>query len=91
MTFFRRKRRPRVDPLIKEHIRRVQNSGLFDGAWYLATYPELAAFAPGPLAHFCEYGLHEHRDPGPNFDTRRYLDAVPEAANRNVAAIPPRA
>ncbi|GJD46925.1 hypothetical protein AFCDBAGC_4810 [Methylobacterium cerastii] len=52
---------------------------MFDAEWYRATYPELAGFGPGPLAHFCEYGLHEHRDPGPNFDTRRYLDAVPAA------------
>ncbi|TXM69587.1 glycosyltransferase [Methylobacterium sp. WL12] len=79
MKFFRSKRRPRVDPVIADHTRRVQDSGLFDAEWYRATYPELAGFGPGPLAHFCEYGLHEHRDPGPNFDTRRYLDAVPEA------------
>ncbi len=79
MKFFRSKSRRRVDPLIADYTRRVQDSGLFDAEWYLATYPELASFGPGPLAHFCEYGLHEHRDPGPNFDTRYYLTAIPGA------------
>ena len=79
MKLFRRKVRPRVDPVIAEYTRRVADSGLFDAAWYLATYPDLAGFGPGPLAHFCEHGLREHRDPGPNFDTRRYLDAIPGA------------
>ena len=79
MKFFRNRGRSRINPVIVDYARRVQASGLFDAEWYRAIYPELAGFTPGPLAHFCEYGLHEHRDPGPNFDTRRYLDAIPEA------------
>ncbi|MET0428521.1 MAG: glycosyltransferase [Microvirga sp.] len=78
MIFGKKKPRvPRVDPKVVEAVRA---SGLFVGEWYLHRYPETAAFRDGPLAHFCEYGLREHRDPGPNFSTRKYLENRPDAA-----------
>ncbi|GJE60043.1 glycosyltransferase [Methylobacterium trifolii] len=77
MLFWKKRpRSTRPDPQVVEAVRA---SGLFDAAWYLHAYPEVAAFQAGPLLHFCEYGLDEHREPGPNFSTQRYLGHRPEA------------
>lgn len=81
MRLFRNSRRRQVPPASIELPQRVLASKLFDGTWYRETYPDVAGFPLGPLAHFCEHGVHERRDPGPNFDTRRYLAAVPEAGD----------
>ncbi|MFK5600318.1 glycosyltransferase [Methylobacterium sp. HMF5984] len=62
----------------------VQASGFFDPEFYLLRYPEIRSFRKGPLVHFCQYGIYEHRDPGPNFDTRAYLDVFPEAGKLTV-------
>src|ERR1700712_905205 len=56
----------------------VQASGFFDPEFYLLRYPEIRPFRKGPLVHFCQYGIYEPRDPGPNFDTRAYLASSPE-------------
>ena len=79
-----RKRRPIVPPLDPQVVGRVTDSGLFDAAWYLHRYPETAGFRAGPLAHFCQYGLVEHRDPGPNFSTQKYLRHRPNAGTGDV-------
>lgn len=75
MFFARRKRAPKspVDPAL---VAAVEESNLFDPEWYVQTYPEVSKFKSGPLGHFCEYGIFEHRNPGPNFDTNRYLAAL---------------
>jgi GT2 family glycosyltransferase len=80
MTFFRIKRSRQAARSTENYTDIVRNSGLFDADWYINKYPDVATYAAGPLEHFCEHGLHEYRDPGPNFDTRRYLDAVPDTA-----------
>ncbi|MFC5552841.1 glycosyltransferase [Methylobacterium iners] len=79
MKFFPFKRRSRISPSIQACTERVRTSSLFDEEWYLRKYPDVRTSDAGPLAHFCEHGMYEHRDPGPNFDTRRYLNALPEA------------
>ena len=80
MRFFKGRRRPRVSASVDPAtVALVEGSGLFDPGWYLAAYPEVAAFKGGPLAHFCEYGLHEFRDPGPEFSHATYRRRAPEA------------
>lgn len=86
MTWFRRKRDSAGSSVDPQVVAAVSASGLFDPAWYLATYPEIGAFPLGPLLHFCQHGMREHRDPGPNFSTRKYCESVPEAAT---APLPP--
>ena len=54
---------------------------LFDAAWYLGQYPEVAALDCDPLTHYLRWGAHEGRDPNPVFNTAWYL-----ANNPNVAA-----
>lgn len=74
MFFVRRKRTPK-SPINSTLIATVKGSNLFDPEWYVQTYPEVSKFKWGPLGHFCEYGILEHRDPGPNFSTVRYVAA----------------
>src|SRR5262249_55509523 len=46
----------------------VQNSGLFDPAWYQSRYGDVAAARLDPFEHFVRNGSAERRSPGPNFD-----------------------
>lgn len=46
--------------------------GLFDPAWYLAAYPDVARRRVDPLAHYLTSGAREGRSPGPLFDEAWY-------------------
>ncbi len=41
---------------------------VFDGAWYLARYPDVLGAGLDPLTHLLGSGLTEGRDPGPHVD-----------------------
>ena len=89
MRFFKKKalRVPDYLPISSEEVLvfdAVQASGLFDPEFYLLRYPEIRSFRKGPLAHFCQYGIYEHRDPGPNFDTRAFLKMFPEEGKLSI-------
>ena len=91
MRFFRKKTVKNLDyaptdPVELSILNAVRASGFFDPEFYLLRYPEIRPFRAGPMAHFCQYGIHEHRDPGPNFDTRSFLQMYPEEGK---LAIPP--
>ncbi|MFN4173001.1 MAG: glycosyltransferase family 4 protein [Pseudorhodobacter sp.] len=56
---------------------RLRRSALFDAAWYLETYPDLARAGPHKGArdaglHYLAHGAAEGRDPGPGFSTSGY-------------------
>ena len=53
----------------------LQQSTLFDGEWYLRTYPDVAASGQDPAQHYLNFGWREGRDPGPHFSTDAYLRA----------------
>ncbi len=57
----------------------VEQSGFFDGEWYLARYADVRRFGQAPLEHFLEAGLQEGRDPGPDFDSDFYAEENPTA------------
>ncbi len=59
---------------------RIALRKIFDGDWYLATYPDVAATGLDPLSHYLEYGAAEGRDPGLTFSTRGYLQSYPDVA-----------
>jgi glycosyltransferase involved in cell wall biosynthesis len=65
---------------IASDIALLGNSGLFDAAWYLQRYPDVASARANPLEHYLHQGATEARDPGPGFDTRWYLDRYPDVA-----------
>ena len=50
---------------------------LFDPAWYLSEYPDIAASGLDPLQHYVAFGAREGRNPNPVFDTHWYLTRNP--------------
>lgn len=51
---------------------RLRHTPLFDAAWYLQSYPDVAASGADPATHYLTYGAAEGRDPGPLFSTSGY-------------------
>lgn len=51
----------------------VKDSGLFDEAWYLNEYPDVAELGMVPLLHYLWLGWRLGRSPGPAFDAQWYL------------------
>lgn len=47
----------------------LRKSPLFDAAWYLDSYPDVAATGADPALHYLTHGAAEGRDPGPLFST----------------------
>lgn len=68
----------------KDQMQLIASSGLFDGDWYLTTYPDVAAAAVDPLGHFVDLGWREGRDPGSGFNTSSYLKANADVARAGI-------
>jgi len=51
---------------------------LFDPAFYLSEYPDVARLGCEPLSHFLQHGGREFRNPIPLFDSRYYLETYPD-------------
>ncbi len=58
----------------------IGSSGLFDSAWYLETYPDVAARGVDPLRHYVRHGAREGRDPNRLFSSSWYLANNPDVA-----------
>ena len=56
------------------------NSGLFDAAWYLETYPDLKSAKVRAQDHYFQSGWREGRMPNAVFDTSWYLQKYKEVA-----------
>lgn len=61
----------------------INGSDLFDGAWYLRTYPAAAGSGATPALHYLRRGAGTGKDPGPDFDTRAYRRQHPELGPRD--------
>ncbi|QIE55383.1 hypothetical protein G5B40_07880 [Pikeienuella piscinae] len=59
----------------------LRRSDLFDDAYYLARYPDVAAAGASPRLHYLRHGCAEGRDPSAAFSTAKYY-----AANADVRA-----
>lgn len=59
-------------------LKLIQDSSLFDEAWYLAKNPDVAQAKIDPALHYLRHGGFEGRDPGPNFSSAFYLDTYPD-------------
>ncbi|MBN1121879.1 MAG: hypothetical protein JXJ17_12425 [Anaerolineae bacterium] len=66
--------------LLVINVRQIQNSELFDRAWYLQTYPDVAAQRINPIRHYLLHGVDEGRNPNPHFSTKSYLRRYPDVA-----------
>jgi hypothetical protein len=60
--------------------RRIERSGVFDAAWYLERYPDVAAGPRDPLEHYARFGAREGRQPNPYFEPEWYWLQCPVAA-----------
>jgi hypothetical protein len=56
----------------------LRRSRLFDGVWYLSTYPEVARSGLSPALHYLRHGAAEGKDPGPEFSTNSYSARHPQ-------------
>lgn len=62
---------------------RILDSGLFDGAWYLEHYNDVANANYPPLLHYMVHGALEGRSPGPDFNAGWYLAHYPDIIGTN--------
>ena len=70
-------------PGLRRRCAFLVRSGLFDAAWYIKTYPDVAKFKGGDApAHYLLHGAAEGRSPGPLFDEKWYAHK-----NADVAAV----
>lgn len=65
---------------------RLRASSLFDAAWYLDRYPDVAALGMDPAEHYVMVGAALDRLPGPDFHPETYRRDNPAAAS---SGLPP--
>lgn len=65
---------PPPDPRLAQ----IEKSGLFDPAWYLRRYPDVATAGEHPTVHYYYLGGEEGRWAGPRFDTGFYRARYPD-------------
>jgi len=66
--------KPAIFPvrLRRRPAEQILRAPLFDAAWYLKHYPDVAEAGIDPLQHFLARGVAEGRQPSPLFDTTWY-------------------
>jgi glycosyltransferase involved in cell wall biosynthesis len=64
--------------ITESKLREVLESGLFDEAWYRASFPDVVALPISPVEHYLRFGACMGRSPGPRFDAVAYLDEYPD-------------
>jgi hypothetical protein len=79
-ALFNRLRDPHSAVQKRMELQVLQGSELFDPAYYLTTYPDVAKAGVNPAVHYFESGALEGRDPSPDFDTSFYLATYPDVA-----------
>ncbi|HNH88223.1 MAG TPA: hypothetical protein PLL24_01315 [Thiobacillaceae bacterium] len=62
----------------------LENSPLFDRAWYLDQYPQAAGMSMDASLHYLRHGAREGLDPGPGFSTLRYLEKNPDVVREGL-------
>lgn len=63
---------PAPTPPHAEAVAMIRDSGLFDEAWYLASYPDAASSGLDPIEHYLTIGAARGDNPHPLFDTGFY-------------------
>ncbi len=64
--------------LVKGAFEGRQPHPLFDPAFYLRKYPDVAAAGVNPFCHYLKHGYKELRQPHPLFDPAFYLSRNPD-------------
>ncbi len=66
----------------------ISDSGLFDPAYYVQSYPEVASADDDPLWHYIEHGSDEDRNPSQLFDTDFYRRSNAEILRKQPDILP---
>ncbi|MFO1102459.1 MAG: hypothetical protein U1E20_06085 [Methylocystis sp.] len=66
---------------------RKRPNPLFDAAYYLERYPDVAVRGQDAYAHYLRFGADEGRDPNPLFDTKWYYERYPDVKNAGFNAL----
>ncbi len=61
---------------LAEVVATIRDSGLFDEAWYAATYPDAKASGLDPIEHYVMIGAAQGLNPHPLFDTVFYAQQM---------------
>jgi len=61
----------------------VKNSDIFDGAYYLVLYPEVAKAGLDPVSHYLEHGWKDNLSTSRHFDREKYLREVLKGKKEN--------
>lgn len=69
---------------IESQVDLIKSSYLFDSAWYLQEYQDVAKLGMDPVLHFLLHGAKEGRDPSPFFNTEWYLKSYLDVAEAGV-------
>lgn len=67
-----------------EQLSIIRGSSLFRPAFYLRTNLDVVEAGWDPAVHYLEVGASEGRRPGPEFDTKGYVEAHPEVVEQGV-------
>jgi len=65
---------------LRQLLKLVRRSKLFDQQWYRAQYKGLVPKTADPILHYLRYGSALGCEPNPSFATRAYLDEHPDVA-----------
>ncbi|MFM4714845.1 glycosyltransferase [Aeromonas veronii] len=69
---------------MKDLIREVQSSDLFDADWYLKKYPDVTKVKLSPIEHYLRYGHKLNRQPSKGFDANKYLAFHPDVEQSKI-------
>ena len=69
-----------IRPVADSAVGLLRGSGVFDEAYYLDQYPDIAETGADPVTHYLRHGAEEGRNPSALFDTRYYLRNNPDVA-----------
>ena len=69
---------------LKRDIALLEQSGLFDRAWYLRQNPDVAQDKADPVRHYLLSGAREGRDPSPTFSTSGYFETYPDVLGQGI-------
>lgn len=72
-TSYRKKFKKIAAEKLEQQKTEIQNSDLFNEAWYLEKYPDVAEAGINPIEHYLKTGAYEGRNPSETFDTTWYL------------------
>ena len=73
-----RRRFPSVSRTEAVHLELIRSSELFDDAWYLRAYPDVAHLGMDPALHFLRHPFDPVRSPSKDFDIGQYCVDHPQ-------------